>query len=80
VETATRLGTVAHLVDGVDDVDLEWLVGARTVGLTAGASAPESLVDEIVEALTGLGTVRVSTRQVVTENVRFTLPKEVRTA
>jgi len=80
VETATRLGTVAHLVDGVDDIDLEWLVGARTVGLTAGASAPEPLVDGIVEALGGLGTVRVSTRQIVTENVRFTLPKEVRTA
>jgi 4-hydroxy-3-methylbut-2-enyl diphosphate reductase len=80
VETAERLGTPAHLVDDVHDVDLSWLAGARRVGVSAGASAPSALVDEVVEALAGLGPVRTRTHRVVTENVRFTLPKEVRTA
>jgi 4-hydroxy-3-methylbut-2-enyl diphosphate reductase len=50
------------------------------VGLTAGASAPQALVDEVVHALGGLGPVETSTRHLVDENVRFTLPKEVRPA
>jgi 4-hydroxy-3-methylbut-2-enyl diphosphate reductase len=61
-------------------VDLAWLRGVATVGLTAGASAPQALVDEVVEALRGLGAVEARSRQLVTEDVRFTLPKEVRTA
>jgi 4-hydroxy-3-methylbut-2-enyl diphosphate reductase len=80
VETAQRLGTEAHLIDDVGDVDLAWLRGVATVGLTAGASAPQALVDEVVEALRGLGAVEARSRQLVTEDVRFTLPKEVRTA
>jgi 4-hydroxy-3-methylbut-2-enyl diphosphate reductase len=80
VETAERLGTPARLVDDVTEVDLSWLAGARRVGVSAGASAPQSLVDEVVDALRGLGPVRCRHRRVVTENVRFTLPKEVRTA
>ncbi|MGH3424152.1 MAG: 4-hydroxy-3-methylbut-2-enyl diphosphate reductase, partial [Nocardioidaceae bacterium] len=80
VETAQRLGTPAHLVDDVGDVRLEWLAGVRTVGLTAGASAPRELVDEIVDGLRGLGQVDVREMRVVEENVHFTLPKEVRPA
>jgi 4-hydroxy-3-methylbut-2-enyl diphosphate reductase len=80
VETAQRLGTPAHLVDDVDDVDLDWLAGTSTIGITAGASAPQLLVDEVVDALSGLGPTRTITRQVRVENVSFTLPKEVRTA
>jgi 4-hydroxy-3-methylbut-2-enyl diphosphate reductase len=80
VETAQRLGTEAHLIDDVGDVDLAWLRGVETVGLTAGASAPQALVDEVVAALRGLGAVQARSRQLVTEDVRFTLPKEVRTA
>jgi len=80
VETAQRLGAEAHLVDDADDVDLGWLAGVTKVGLTAGASAPQALVDEVVEALGGLGPVETATRHLVDENVRFTLPKEVRPA
>jgi 4-hydroxy-3-methylbut-2-enyl diphosphate reductase len=80
VETSLRLGTPAHLVDDIDDVDLDWLAGVGTLGLTAGASAPQTLVDEVVEAVGGLGPVDVQTRHLVSEDVRFTLPKEVRTA
>lgn len=80
VETARRLGIQAHLVDDVGEVELRWLRGAARVGLTAGASAPQALVDEVVDALSGLGPVEIRTRNVVTEDIRFTLPKEVRSA
>ncbi|MFF3671152.1 4-hydroxy-3-methylbut-2-enyl diphosphate reductase [Microtetraspora malaysiensis] len=69
----------AYLVDGPGDIALDWLAGARTVGLTAGASAPPALVDAVVAALGGLGPVTVEERRVAEETIRFTLPKEVRT-
>ena len=78
VEVAERDGTPAHLVDGVEHVDLGWLRDAHTIGLSAGASAPHKLVDELVTALGGLGRLEVTERTVTTETVRFTLPKEVR--
>ena len=78
VEVAQRAGARAHLVDGVGDVDLRWLAGARTVGVTAGASAPPVLVDELVAALGALGADDVSERSAAVEDIRFTLPKEVR--
>ena len=78
VEVAEREGTAAYLVDGVEHVDLGWLRDAHTIGLSAGASAPHKLVDELVTALGGLGRLEVSERTVTTETVRFTLPKEVR--
>ncbi|PRX45907.1 4-hydroxy-3-methylbut-2-enyl diphosphate reductase [Prauserella shujinwangii] len=78
VEVAQREGTEAYLVDDVTEVDPDWLVGARTVGLSAGASAPTALVDEIVDALAGLGAVDVEERTTTTETVNFSLPKEVR--
>jgi 4-hydroxy-3-methylbut-2-enyl diphosphate reductase len=77
VEVAERLGTPAYLVDGVEDVDLAWLAGASTVGITAGASAPENLVEQIITSLSGLGPVSVRESDVVHEDVEFTLPKEV---
>ncbi|EHR50918.1 (E)-4-hydroxy-3-methyl-but-2-enyl pyrophosphate reductase [Saccharomonospora marina XMU15] len=78
VEVAQREGAEAHLVDNVHEIDIDWLAGARTVGLSAGASAPTVLVDEIVDALSGLGAVDVSERTTATETVNFSLPKEVR--
>ena len=77
VEVAEREGCPAHLLDDHTQLDPAWLAGARTVGLTAGASAPESLVTEVLEALRGLGPVEGSEHPVVIESVRFTLPKEV---
>jgi 4-hydroxy-3-methylbut-2-en-1-yl diphosphate reductase len=77
VEVASAEGAASHLVDDAGEVDLRWLTGARRVGITAGASAPPRLVDELVRCLSGLGEVHVRETQVVDEDVRFTLPREV---
>jgi 4-hydroxy-3-methylbut-2-enyl diphosphate reductase len=78
VERSVRAGTPAHLIDGPDDIELGWLEGVSTVGLTAGASAPPAVIEEIIDALRGLGSVRVSERVITTESIRFGLPREVR--
>jgi 4-hydroxy-3-methylbut-2-enyl diphosphate reductase len=78
VETAQRAGTTAYLIDGPSDIELSWLAGVSTIGLTAGASAPPAVVQDIITALGGLGAVEVSERVITTENIRFSLPKEVR--
>lgn len=78
VERSEREGTPAHLIDAASDINLSWLAGKSVVGLTAGASAPPEVVDEIVEALSGLGPVSVTERVTTTETVQFGLPKEVR--
>jgi 4-hydroxy-3-methylbut-2-enyl diphosphate reductase len=78
VETAQRAGTPAYLIDGPSDIELGWLAGVSTIGLTAGASAPPAIVQDIISALGGLGTVEVTERVITTENIRFSLPKEVR--
>jgi len=78
VETCERAGTPAYLIDGAEDIQLDWLAGVSTVGLTAGASAPPAVVEEIIAALSGLGGVSVSERVTTTESIRFGLPKEVR--
>jgi 4-hydroxy-3-methylbut-2-en-1-yl diphosphate reductase len=59
-------------------IDLRWLSGARRVGVTAGASAPPHLVDELVRTLSGLGQVTVREAVVTDEHIEFTLPLEVR--
>ncbi len=76
-EVAAREGAPAHLVEDVGAVDLAWLAGARRVGLSAGASAPRHLVDEVLALLAALGPTSVSETVTTTENVVFTLPKEV---
>ena len=73
-----RRRTPAHLIDGAEDIQLDWLAGVSTIGLTAGASAPPAVVEEIIAALSGLGPVSVSERVTTTESIRFGLPKEVR--
>ena len=77
VEVARRCGAASYLVDDTADVDLAWLACARRVGVTAGASAPPELVDQLVNALSGLGDVAVREQTTTTENVAFTLPREV---
>jgi 4-hydroxy-3-methylbut-2-enyl diphosphate reductase len=76
-EVAEAEGTPARLVDDAGDVDLRWLAGVRRVGVTAGASAPPALVDELVTALSGLGSLTVRESTTRTEDVQFSLPKEV---
>jgi 4-hydroxy-3-methylbut-2-enyl diphosphate reductase len=78
VETAQRAGTTAYLVDGPGDIRLDWLAGASTVGIAAGASAPPAIVGQIVAALAGLGDVQTEDVVVATESIQFGLPKELR--
>jgi 4-hydroxy-3-methylbut-2-en-1-yl diphosphate reductase len=80
VEVAQRAGRPAALVEDADDISPELLIDRRRVGLTAGASAPESLVEGVVSALDGLGGATVSERTVAREDVHFKLPPEVRGA
>jgi len=78
VEVARREGCRAELVEDAGQLCLSWLDGAETVGVTAGASAPESLVAELVGALSALGPIDVDERRTTTETVRFSLPLQVR--
>jgi 4-hydroxy-3-methylbut-2-enyl diphosphate reductase len=77
VEVSEREGTPAYLIDDETDLDPEWLHGARTIGLTAGASAPERLVTRVIDELAGLGSVEVEERTVAEESIQFNLPREV---
>ena len=77
VEVARNLGTNAHLIDSYKNIKPEWLEGARTIALTAGASAPECLVEEVVKFLTTKGFDNVKELEVMPEHVRFGLPPEI---
>jgi 4-hydroxy-3-methylbut-2-en-1-yl diphosphate reductase len=77
VEVAQREGAAAYLVDDERDVDVAWLRDAATVGITAGASAPDALVRRLVDAIGALGPVQVEERTTTTESIQFRLPKEV---
>jgi 4-hydroxy-3-methylbut-2-en-1-yl diphosphate reductase len=80
VEVAREHGAEAHLVDNVGQVSEEWLAGARVVGITSGASAPEELVQRLVGFFRARGTEHVEEFEVVQEDVRFMLPKQIRQA
>jgi len=73
-ELAQRLGTPAHMVDQPEDLQPEWFIGKPRVGLTAGASAPDILVDRVIERLRAMGAVSVRKLQGVQETVHFPLP------
>ncbi|MBA8930939.1 4-hydroxy-3-methylbut-2-enyl diphosphate reductase [Kutzneria viridogrisea] len=79
VELAQRRGTPAYLIDDTGDIDTEWLAGVRTVGLTAGASAPPRLVEEVIDYLRGFGPVTVTEREVTRETIHFGMPSVLRT-
>jgi 4-hydroxy-3-methylbut-2-enyl diphosphate reductase len=74
-ELAERLGTPAFMVDCPDDLQESWFDGRQTVGLTAGASAPDVLVQQVIARLKALGAISVRRLQGVEEHVRFPLPK-----
>jgi len=74
-ELADRLGTAAYMVDSAAELQAEWLVGAQKVGLTAGASAPDVLVQEVIARLRALGAVSVRTLDGIQETIKFPLPK-----
>jgi 4-hydroxy-3-methylbut-2-en-1-yl diphosphate reductase len=78
VEVARDHGAESHLIDNESQVREEWLEGKRVVGITSGASAPEELVKRLVNWFRGRGTQDVEEFDVVQEDVRFMLPKEIR--
>jgi 4-hydroxy-3-methylbut-2-enyl diphosphate reductase len=78
VEVAQRAGCVALLVESADDIPPAPLTGRRRIGVSAGASAPEALVADVVAAIGGLGAVKVTEHTVATEKMHFKLPPEVR--
>jgi 4-hydroxy-3-methylbut-2-enyl diphosphate reductase len=77
VEVAEREGTPALLVDDAGGLRLSDVAAATRIGVTAGASAPPRLVDDLIAALAGLGPLTVRQSDGVPEDMRFTLPKEV---
>ena len=80
VEVAREHGAASHLIDNEGQVREEWLDGMRVVGITSGASAPEELVQRLVEFFRARGTTDVRELEVVQEDVRFMLPKAIRQA
>jgi 4-hydroxy-3-methylbut-2-enyl diphosphate reductase len=77
VEVSQNLGTKSYLIDKADHIEPQWLEGVSTVAITAGASAPEILVQEVVEYLQHKGYGSVEEVEVMPENVRFGLPPEI---
>jgi 4-hydroxy-3-methylbut-2-enyl diphosphate reductase len=77
VEVSTNLGTPSYLIDTADDIKPEWLIGIKTLALTAGASAPEILVEQVIDFLKGKGFNTIREVEVMPENVRFGLPPEI---
>jgi len=77
VEVGDNFGVQSYLVNDRSDVDAEWLEGIRNVGVTAGASAPEHLVQELIEFLGDLGFHQMEEIELVDEDVRFSLPSEL---
>ena len=80
VEVARDHGAESHLIDNESQVRDEWIDGKRVVGITSGASAPEELVQRLVDFFRTRGTRDVEEFEVVQEDVRFMLPKDIRTA
>ncbi len=80
VEVAREHGAASHLIDHEGQVQDEWLDGARVVGISSGASAPEELVQRLIEFFKSRGTKHIEEFQVIREDVRFMLPKKIRQA
>ncbi|MEA2225081.1 MAG: 4-hydroxy-3-methylbut-2-en-yl diphosphate reductase [Solirubrobacteraceae bacterium] len=80
VEVARDCGTESHLIDTADEIREEWLADARVVGISSGASAPENLVQDLVQLFRDRGVTDISEFHVIREDVRFMLPKTIREA
>lgn len=80
VDVTREMGTESHLIDNEGEVREEWLAGKRVVGITSGASAPEELVQRLVDFFRARGTELVEELEVTDEDVRFMLPKPIRAA
>jgi 4-hydroxy-3-methylbut-2-enyl diphosphate reductase len=77
-ELAERMGTESYLIDTAADIRPEWLAGKQAVGITAGASAPDILVRQVIEKLVEFGAQAPAEMPGVEENITFTLPRELR--
>ena len=78
-EVAQKLGTESYMVDNADELQPQWFEGKTQVGLTAGASAPEILVRQVIDRIKALGAVSVRTLDGIQETVKFPLPKGLKT-
>ena len=79
VEIGREMGVASHLIADGKELDPAWLAGVRTVGLTAGASAPEELILSVIDALRALGPVEVTQMNGIEEHIEFRLPAVLRT-
>ena len=77
VEVAQRAGVAARLIEDANDLEQSWLEGVKSLGLTAGASAPEILVEQVSQRLANLGFTNQRDLDLIREDVRFTLPPEL---
>jgi 4-hydroxy-3-methylbut-2-en-1-yl diphosphate reductase len=77
VEVCEKMGVPAYLIDDLKEVKPEWLTGIQTVAVTAGASAPENLVEELIQSLQGNGFNELEEMEIKEEDVRFHLPSEL---
>jgi 4-hydroxy-3-methylbut-2-en-1-yl diphosphate reductase len=77
VEVCEKMGVPAYLIDDLKEVKPEWLAGIQTVAVTAGASAPENLVEELIGSLQGRGFDELEEMEIKEEDVRFNLPSEL---
>jgi len=77
VEVCEKMGVPAYLIDDLSEVKAEWVNGARTVAVTAGASAPENLVEELIQSLKLRGFDQLEEMEIKEEDVRFNLPVEL---
>ena len=77
-ELAERCGAHSYLIDGPADINSDWIINKKSIGITAGASAPEILVKDVIQGLTKLGAKLPKEMLGKEENISFSLPKELR--
>src|SRR5690606_20485423 len=77
-ELAERDGVESYLIDGAHEIDPRWIEGKQRIGVTAGASAPDVLIDGVIQRLRDLGAAGISELDGEPENMVFALPKELR--